>query len=189
MHRGGWPNAWMTAEQIVEELDHRGFWSGHRRLVMPQARTRLMQHFLDQLIEEGLTKAGDEGGWKRFDGQYKRNPKTKLIDYRAQTMGRTYDRRSWQRRRVEGVRCQYGPVINLSAQGMMFTSEDRLDLQPNQRGFLRITFGKKSVRVRAKIVWTSPGPKGVEVGCDFRRLTPQDVLTLQDITAEAAVDE
>jgi len=183
--RGGFPCGWMTAEKINEELAARGFWRGPRRAVNPDGRVRLIERFLDQRVEEFLPQA--KNGWQRFDGQYKRNPKTKLIDYRGPQMGRSFNRRNFSRTPVKGVECQYGPVLNLSPGGLMFCTVDKPTLAIDSRGFLRISYGDLSLRVRCKVIWVMPSSVGTRVGVDFRGLTDADSKTLQNI-AETAGD-
>ena len=211
VHRGGWPNRWMTPEQINDELTSRGFWSGGRKAVHLDSRARLVQHYLDTLIDQpkkaedswaggspagssfwGVVgspkrRAGDtDCVWKRFDGQYKHNPKTKLIEYRGAKMGRTFDRRSFLRVPTKDLNCQYGPVVNLSQAGLMFCMVDeKPGMKVGSRGFLRLTHGPTSLRVKVKVVWISPTPHGTRVGADFRGLTQDDQQTITQLLRDA----
>lgn len=184
--RGGFPCGWMTAEQINAELDARGFWNGSRRNVHPDGRARLIERFLDQRVEDFLSSA--RCGWKRFDGQYKRNPRTRLVDYRGPEMGRTINRRDHARVEVDGVTCQYGPVTNLSPIGLMFSTVDPPKMKAGDRGFLRLTWNDLSLRVRVKTVWVSPDDHGTRVGCDFRGLQLEDQQNLSRIMIGAAAE-
>lgn len=128
--------------------------------------------------------------WKRFDGQYKHNPKTKLIEYRGAQMGRSFDRRTFLRVALKDVQCQYGPVLNLSQAGLMFCMVDeKPGMTTGSRGFLRITHGLTSLRVKVKVVWMSPTPHGTRVGVDFRGLTKDDEKTISKLIREAGDPE
>ena len=182
VRRGGFPHGWLTPRRINDELTARGFWRGQRSAVHPDARVRLLTHFLDHRVE--LPTPDEYRNWKRFDGQYKRNPKTKLIDYR-QAGGRGFDRRSRARTPVTGVACQYGPVLDLSPVGLSFCTVDPPKMKPGDRGYLRITHGRTSLRVRAKTIWVSPSDHGTRVGLDFRGLSPADSETITRIMISA----
>ncbi|MEO1236113.1 MAG: PilZ domain-containing protein [Planctomycetota bacterium] len=203
VRRGGWPNRWMTPTQINDELTARHFWTRGRHVVNPDGRVRLITHYLDSLVDQpSLPDAADDfwgdgsslngkssasaaassgGGWKRFDGQYKLNPQTKLVEYRGAKMGRSFDRRSYQRIPVDGVSCQYGPVLNMSAMGLMFCTVSDRAFSVGQRGYLRISHGDVSLRFRGKIVWVGPTEHGTRVGIDYRGLSADDQKTIQDI--------
>lgn len=128
--------------------------------------------------------------WKRFDGQYKHNPKHKLIEYRGAQMGRSFDRRTFLRVATKDVHCQYGPVVNLSQAGLMFCMVDeRPGMVAGSRGFIRITHGTTSLRVKVKVVWMSPTPHGTRVGVDFRGLTDADQQTITKLIREAGDPE
>ncbi|MEM8739742.1 MAG: PilZ domain-containing protein [Planctomycetota bacterium] len=213
VRRGGWPNQWLTPQEINHHLTVRGFWTRGRQAVHFESRVRLVQHYLDGLIDTPApagdfwgTDAGASGssisgksaaatvghGWKRFDGQYKHNPKTKLIEYRGVKMGRSFDRRAYQRTPVDRVTCQYGPVINMSPIGMMFTATEPREFQTGQRGYVRINHGETSLRVRVKIVWLSAQGPHTRVGVDYRGLTPHDRKTIEQIillAGDADADE
>lgn len=132
-------------------------------------------------------RADDAGGaWKRFDGQYKHNPKHKLIEYRGAQMGRSFDRRTYLRVATKDLDCQYGPVLNLSQAGLMFCMVDeKPGMVVGSRGFLRITHGLTSLRVKVKVVWMSPTPHGTRVGADFRGLTKDDEKTISTLIKNA----
>ncbi|MEM7625165.1 MAG: PilZ domain-containing protein [Planctomycetota bacterium] len=187
VERGGFPCGWMTAEKINEELAARGFWGGSRRAVHPDGRVRLIERFLDQRVEEFLPAA--QNGWKRFDGQYKRNPRTRLVDYRGQQMGQSFSRRGHTRVEVDGVTCQYGPVINLAPAGLMFCTVEPPKMKAGDRGYLRIEYGSISLRVRVKVVWVNPDEHGTQVGCDFRGLTFEDQQNLSRIMIGASTGD
>ena len=186
VRRGGFPRGWLTAPQINAELTARGFWQGDRRAVHPQARLRLLTHFLDRLVDQPPA-AGRDQEWKRFDGQYKRNPKTKLIEYRGAQMGRGFDRRAYLRVATVDLHVQYGPVLNLSETGLMFCTVETPKMNVGSRGYLRLTHApsKTSIRVRAKVVWMSPTPHGTRVGVDFRNLTLQDQAVIARLLVDA----
>lgn len=185
--RGGFPSGWMTAEQINQELDGRGFWRGSRSVVHADGRVRLLERFLDQRVEEFLPSA--KNGWKRFDGQYKRNPRTRLIDYRGQQASRSISRRDHTRVDIEGVTCQYGPVMNISPVGLMFSTVESPKMAAGDRGFLRIKWHNISLRVRVKAIWVSPDDHGTRVGCDFRNLSVDDQQNLSRIMIGAATED
>ncbi|MEM6460175.1 MAG: PilZ domain-containing protein [Planctomycetota bacterium] len=68
VRRGGWPNRWMTPAEIDAALTRRGFWEGPRRDVLPDARVRLITHYLDRLIDAGKTAGSSSGDtWKGSD--------------------------------------------------------------------------------------------------------------------------
>ncbi len=168
VRRGGFPHGWLTPRKINNELTARGFWKGSRSAVHPDARLKLITRFLDLRVEQPTGQPEQE--WKRFDGQYKLNPKTRLIDYRgAQQMSRGFDRRDHARLDMVDVHCQYGPVLNLSKGGLVFSTE-KPKMNAGDRGYLRITHGQLSVRVKAKTIWVTPGEHGTHVGMDFRGL-------------------
>lgn len=227
VRRGGWPNRWLTPEQINHELEGRGFWKGSRRSVNADSRVRLVQRYLDARVEmtqaDGDSWTGKKGGssllggssgessggscggssflptalaegrragdvpseWKRFDGQYKHNPHTKLIEYRGAKASRSFDRRAYLRVTVEKVSCQYGPVLNLSPMGLMFSTDDEPKMNSGDRGFLRIVHSQTSLRVRAKVIQITTTPLGSRVGVDFRGLTDDDRQTIAKIIADA----
>ncbi len=136
-------------------------------------------------------RAGDtHSAWKRFDGQYKHNPKHKLIEYRGAQMGRSFDRRTYLRVATKNLDCQYGPVLNLSQAGLMFCMVDeKPGMVAGSRGFLRINHGTTSLRVKVKVVWMSPTPYGTRVGVDFRGLTKDDEKTIAKLILEAGDPE
>ena len=196
VRRGGFPHGWLTAEKIHVELTARGFWRGDRGAVHPHARLRLLTRFLDQLVDQPDRRKSDQE-WKRFDGQYKRNPQTRLIEYRGAQMGRSFDRRSYLRVAVANMHTQYGPVLNLSDTGLMFSSTEPPKMQVGSRGYLRLTHPPThtSIRVKAKIVWMSPtapggptsapSPRGTRIGADFRGLTMQDQAVIAKLLVDA----
>lgn len=125
-------------------------------------------------------------GWKRFDGQYKYKPKTKLIEYRGSRRSRSFDRRNHVRVATKDLHCQYGPVLNLSQAGLMFcTVEERPGMVTGNRGFLRLTHGTTSLRVKVKVIWMSQTPEGTRVGVDFRNLKAADHHTISRLLREA----
>ncbi|MEM1446900.1 MAG: PilZ domain-containing protein [Planctomycetota bacterium] len=127
-----------------------------------------------------------DSDWKRFDGQYKYKPKTKLIEYRGARMGRSFDRRTFMRVPTRDLNCQYGPVLNLSQAGLMFCMVDeKPGMVAGSRGYLRLTHGLTSLRVKVKVVWMSPTPHGTRVGVDFRGLTPRDNKVITQLIRDA----
>lgn len=216
VRRGGWPNRWMTPAQINNELEARGFWAGRRRAVHLDSRVRLVQRYLDVLVDrtkasgdswtgrKGASTGEGSGGsflpadlldgrragdlpseWRRFDGQYKHNPRTKLIAYRGAKASRSFDRRATLRIAVTGVACQYGPVLNLSPLGLMFSTDEPPKMKAGDRGFLRLTHGRTSLRVRAKVIQITTTPLGSRVGVDFRGLSDDDRKMIARMIAEA----
>jgi hypothetical protein len=183
-HRGGFPSGWLTARKINNELTARGFWRGARSVVHEECRLRVLKHFLDQRVDHPTPDA--YRNWKRFDGQYKRNPQTRMIDYRKAGPTRGMDRRALPRTPVRGVRCQYGRVLDLSPVGLSFVTVEPPKMKAGDRGFLRITHGNVSLRVRAKAVWVTPNEGGTRVGMDFRGLTVGDQQTLTRMMLAAA---
>ncbi len=136
----------------------------------------------------GTSASGGE--WKRFDGQYKHNPRTKLIEYRGQRMAsNAFDRRAFTRVPVAGVKCQYGRVADMSTMGLRFHAPRSAAIEVGHRGYLRLAYGRISLRVRVKIVWISPGDRDLEIGADYRNLTSQDHQTILRIVAAAGDDE
>ena len=190
VRRGGFPHGWLTAQKINAELTARGFWRGPLESVHPRARLRLLTRYLDQLVDHPANTPNPQN-WKRFDGQYKRNPQTKLIEYRGAQMGRSFDRRAYLRVAVTDVSVQYGPVLNLSETGLMFCTVDTPKMNVGSRGYLRVTHppSKTSIRVKAKVVWMSPTPHGTRVGVDFRGLSLQDQAVIARLLADAGDPE
>ncbi len=175
-----WPARWMTAEQINEEMKARGFWSGDRRVVHVDARIRLITHYLDEQVLKASRESSHEG-WKRFDGQYKLNPQSKLLQEpkRRRTDGST--QRVALRKVVTGVTCQYGPVMDMSDTGIRFISEREADFMTGQKGFIRLKCGLLTVRIKVRILWMNDGVEGLAVGCDFRRVEEEQRTLLDQI--------
>lgn len=189
VERGGFPCGWMTAQQINDELEARGFWSGPRGVVLTESRARLVKRFLDQRCDEFLPS--DNHGWQRFDGQYKRNPKTKLVKETGRHLSGSFNRRANRRATVEFVNCQYGPVKNLGMRGVMFLCEGPPEMSVGAKGYLKISHGDVSVRLKVKVLWLEEDEEegGTRVGCIFRDLKPEDEQTIARIMKSAEVEE
>ena len=195
--RGGWARRWLTATQITIELGEQGFWQGKRRAVLPEARAKLVGRHLDKLVDRVAPSDGSSlaaaaehlpgtGQWKRFDGQYKRNPQTRLVGYRAKEMARSFDRRAFERVKVRGVRCQYGPVLDMSTMGLHFRCEAMRHFEIGSKGYLRISHAGGSLRLRVKVVWLGPAiDLGREIGVEFRRPDDEARKTIAEILGSA----
>lgn len=180
-----WPAQWMTAEQINEELTQRGFWARERRVVHPDARVRVVTYYLDQQVLKA-SHAGGVGGWKCFDGQYKLNPQSKLLNEPSRAKSEPRGHRSSMRKTVSEVRCQYGPVLDMSETGLRFCSEREADFLTGQKGFIRLSCGPLTVRVKVRILWMTDGVEGLTVGCDFRRVEDEQRTLLDQILARGS---
>lgn len=181
--RGGFPDRWMTAEHLNHELTKRGFWDEKRSDVHGVDRVRLIERFLDQRVEH--PDDDPEHAWKRFDGQYKRNPQTQLIDDRAPHE----ELREVRRVDVKDMRCQYGPVVNLSSRGLLFCTVDKPKMKVGDRGFLRLKHADTRLKVFVKVHWMKPSPHGTQVGADFRRLSPMAQQTIARLLIDAADED
>ncbi len=175
-----WPARWMTAAQVNLELKERGFWASARSVVHQDARDRLVAYHLDQLVLQA-THAGGATGWKRFDGQYKLNPVSKLLDTPKTHGSARRSQRSAPRTPVADVSCQYGPVLDMSPMGVRFVSEREADFMTGQKGFIRLKCGAQTVRVKVRILWMQDGIEGLTVGCDFRRLEDEQRALIDEI--------
>lgn len=175
-----WPARWMTAVQVNHELKERGFWARTRSVVHPDARVRLVAHHLDQLVLQS-TRDGGAAGWKRFDGQYKLNPVSKLLDEPKGSNSKRRPQRTSPRTPVAGVSCQYGPVLDMSPVGVRFRSEREADFMTGQKGFIRLKCGAQTVRIKVRILWMQDGIEGLTVGCDFRRLEDEQRALIEHI--------
>lgn len=175
-----WPARWMTAAQVNEELNERGFWARDRRAVHPDARVRLIAHYLDEQVLKA-SREGGPGGWQRFDGQYKLNPQSKLLDEPGRRKEHPRGHRASPRKTVSAVTCQYGPVLDMSDTGLRFCSEREADFMTGQKGFIRIKCGLLTVRVKVRILWMKDGVEGLLVGCDFRRVEEEQRTLLNEI--------
>ena len=175
-----WPSRWMTAAQVNDEMETRGFWARDRRAVHPDARERLIAHYLDEQVLKA-SRTGGPGGWQRFDGQYKLNPQSKLLDDPANRKESHRGHRTSPRKTVSGVTCQYGPVLDMSDTGVRFRSEREADFMTGQKGFIRLKCGLLTVRVKVRILWMKDGVDGLLVGCDFRRVEEEQLMLLDQI--------
>jgi len=177
-----WPARWMTAEQVNDEMKARGFWARDRRAVHPNARVRLIAHYLDEQVLKA-SRVGGPGGWQRFDGQYKLNPQSRLLDEPGRRKREPEAQRFSRRKKVVGVTNQYGPVLDMSNSGIRFRSEREADFMTGQKGFIRLKCGLLTVRVKVRVLWMKDGVDGLIVGCDFRRVEEEQRSILDQILA------
>ena len=180
-----WPARWMTADQVNDEMKQRGFWNRDRRAVHPDARVRLIAHYLDEQVLKA-SREGGPGGWQRFDGQYKLNPQSKLLKTPGERREHPRGHRISMRKAVSTVKCQYGPVLDMSETGIRFRSEREADFMTGQKGFIRLTCGMVTVRVKVRILWMQDGVDGLLVGCDFRRVEDEQRTLLDEILARGS---
>ena len=141
-----------------------------------------MTHYIDEQMLKSM-HLGGPGGWQRFDGQYKLNPQSKLINDPTKRRRTSTDQRVEARSDVAGVTCQYGPILDMSRTGVRFRSDREADFLAGQKGFIRLTCGKLTVRTSVKVLWMKDGVEGLSVGCDFRRIDEEQQLLINKILA------
>jgi len=180
VQRPQWPAGWLSSYQLAQEVERFGFWNGLRSRIPQETRTRLLDRFLQQAADD------EASGWTCVDDQYKFNPTDNDIDNGKAVTNPDSQRRRHGRVQCEMLTCQFGPVANLSASGVMVIGIGKPQHQVDDRVPLNLTCLDHRVSVTARVAWTRPTDTGYRMGLEFTDMTAEQAQTIRELLPIAA---